>query len=158
MRTQPLKGLFLTAMLLGFFMPCSRLTQPLWMAVEPWFLPLFGHLLHFPNHSGFSIFRDCGDWTDDDFSKNHCQEIVSGYSFLHDESDSSLSSRKDFLWGGGAVSDCFPEGKGSYYLGKDAVLQQYISERDTVTYVFFDQIFMVLAFGASTLEILTSSF
>lgn len=111
MRTQPLKELILTAMLLGFFMPCSRLTaakdgaRTLVSAMtRP---PLF---LHFPNHSGFSIFSDCGELTEDGFSKNRRQEIVSGYSFLHDESNPSLYFRKDFQWeeedrGGGGASD-----------------------------------------------------
>lgn len=99
MRTQPLKELILTAMLPGFFMPCSRLTATMDGArtlvsaiTRP---PLF---LHFPNSSGFSIFPDCGELTEDGFSKIHCQEIVSGYSFLRDESNSSLYFRKDFQW------------------------------------------------------------
>lgn len=152
MRTQPLEELILTAILLGLFLPCPRLTQPPWMAVEPWFLPSFGHLLHFTNHSGFSIFRDCGEWTGDEFSKNHCQE--SACSFLHDESDSSLFQKR-FPSGGGG---CFPEGKGSYPLGKDAVLQQYISERDTVTYVFLTRYSWSRHLERQQLEILTSSF
>lgn len=49
----------------------------------------------------------------------------------------------------------FPEGNGSYYLGKDAVLQQCDWEKALTYTVFFVQIFMILAFGALPDRILT---
>lgn len=49
-----------------------------------------------------------------------------------------------------------PQRKGSYYLGKDVVLQLHFWEKDIVTYVFLAQIFKDLAFKAPTSSILAS--
>lgn len=70
----------------------------------------------------FSVIVVNGRWTS--FSETPAKKLLVVILFFV-MNQVHLYFSKAFLWG---VGLSFPEGKGSYYLGKDAVLQQHISE------------------------------
>lgn len=108
MRTQPLKELISTAILLGFFMPCSRLTQPR-LTQKPCSCHYLATsytsrtTLDFP----FSVIVVNGRRTN--FPKTTAKKLSVVILFFT-INQIHLSFRKDFLWGG-AVSE-FPRRKG----------------------------------------------
>lgn len=145
MRTQPSKELFLTAMLLGFFMPCSRLTATM-DGGRTLVSAIIQPPLTFPEplwifHFTWLWWMDGGRIFQKPLPRNY-QRLFFSSRWIR-----LISFLEKISYEEGCIGLSFPKGKGSFYLGKDAVLQQFISE---VTSVFFDQIFMVLAFGAST--------
>lgn len=98
MRTQPLKELISTAILLGFFMPCSRLTQPR-LTQKPCSCHYLATsytsrtTLDFP----FSVIVVNGRRTN--FPKTTAKKLSVVILFFT-INQIHLSFRKDFLWGG----------------------------------------------------------
>lgn len=147
MRTQPMKEFISTALMPVFLMPCSRVTQQPWVAVEPWFLSSSGHLLHFPD---LWIFHFLWLWSMDEgrvfFPETTAKKslVVIPFSVMNQV---HLYFNKAFLWGGWTE---FPWRKGQLLSWKGCSVTTTHFGKDTVTYVLFAQIFTIVAFGAST--------